>query len=182
MKKWDRNHRLQTPGWAADILASLVDPPNSIFTILEPTPGEGSLIRALERRFRNDSRVEIITPPPPNWDFWEMPVRKVDWVVANPPFTPFTEVIKYLKAFFKFSDNVISLIPWYTLINSQRRVNYLVDMGLSEVWNLPRYTFPGTRVQTCIIKCVGGYRGKIEFKFASGKNGSFMFKRGKDLV
>ena len=55
-------------------------------------------------------------------------------------------------------------MPWYILINSSRRIGKMKSFGLISITNLPRSTFPGTRVQTCILDLKKGYQGKTEFR------------------
>lgn len=127
----------QTPEWVCERMVSLV--PSGAKTILEPTPGEGNLVRAL-------SKYEVTAPE----DFWECSGRW-DCIVMNPPFSPMMQGYKILYRCMTLSDNIIALMPWLTLINSGRRTKDIVDFGLRYVMHLPRTTFPGSRVQTCIM-------------------------------
>ena len=143
----------QTPDWVCGLMLDMVrvKNPNSI---LEPTPGDGNLVRALEDRYPDS---EITAP----LDFWHIPDGKYDLIVANPPFTPMKLGYKMLERFVELSDNVVVLMPWLTLINSERRTSWLKEVGLRRVKHLPRNAFPGSRVQTCIMEISQGYDGDV---------------------
>ena len=65
----------------------------------------------------------------------------------------------------KISDNIIALMPWLTLINSQKRTKKLLDFGIKNIIHLPRNAFPGSRVQTCIIIFEKNIKQDIIIKF-----------------
>ena len=145
----------QTPEWVCDFMVSIIyGYPN---TILEPTPGKGNLIKSIKNQYPNTA---IITP---DGDFLDMSIRDVDVVVANPPFSPMALGYAMLDRFFEFSGNVIALMPWLTVINSEKRLQRLKEYGLREIIHLPRSVFKGSRVQTCILIFTKGYRGPITF-------------------
>ena len=145
----------QTPEWVCDFMVTSIHGyPN---TILEPTPGNGNLMRAINKHHPN---TQILTPKN---DFLKMDIVDVDFVIANPPFTPMTLGYDMLDRFFEFSGNVIALMPWLTIINSEKRLDRLKNYGLREIIHLPRSVFKGSRVQTCISMFTKGYRGEILF-------------------
>lgn len=146
----------QTPEWVCKIMASLI--PECPTTILEPTPGAGNLVKAIDKRFPNSI---IYTP-----EHFEKFNKHVDCIVANPPFTPMKVGYQLLEGFFKLSDNIIILMPWLALINSERRTKNYIEHGLKQVIHLPRRAFKGARVQTCILVFQKGYQGDIIFKDA----------------
>jgi type I restriction-modification system DNA methylase subunit len=141
----------QTPAWVCNYMAGLV--PLSAQTILEPTPGKGNLVNSLEKL-----KYQVTAPD----DFWQLPSGKWDYVVMNPPFTPMPLGYKILYACMEKTDRVIALMPWLTLINSERRTKALKDYGLRQVAHLPRSVFKGSRVQCCIIDLERGYTGITE--------------------
>jgi len=155
-------YNFQTPDWVCDMMASLIDP--NVERILEPTPGQGNLIQAITRKF---PRAEIFCPDD---DFFSMNAQDilVDCVVANPPFSPMALGYRMLDRFFEFSGNVIALMPWLVLINSEKRTSKLMKRGLSKIIHLPRRAFQGSRVQTCILKFSEGYEGDILFDTIGG--------------
>jgi hypothetical protein len=134
-------------------MVSLV--PEDGITVLEPTPGEGKLVRAAERK-----GFEVTAPT----DFWELKKGYYDAIVMNPPFSPMIEGYRILYACLDRSDHIIALMPWLTLINSEKRTEDLFQFGLESVTHLPRNVFPGARVQTCILELHRGYTGFTEFK------------------
>lgn len=126
--------------------------------ILEPTPGIGNLVKALEEVFSVVYR--------PTGSFWEKcyPYKYFDIVVMNPPFNPVIEMERFVNAAMELSDNIIALLPYNYLVNSERRVSELMDYGLVSITHLPRKTFPGCRVQVAIFELKKGYAGKTEWK------------------
>ena len=150
-------HNLQTPMEVCELMAMRIDKNKNHHSILEPTPGNGNLVIAIEKLYP-DSK---ITAPS---DFWEVEDR-FDYIIANPPFTPCKDGYKYLYKFMKLSNNIIVLMPWFTLINSTKRTQDLIEFGLKRIHHLPRYTFPGIRVQTCVIELDYTYNGSTIFDF-----------------
>lgn len=143
----------QTLPWVCGYMVALL--PLGVTTVLEPTPGQGNLVNALcHKNFK-------VTAPQ---NFWKVSGR-FDAICMNPPFTPMALGYRILFAALEMSDIVIALMPWLTLINSEKRTNTLKTYGLKSVTHLPRSAFPGSRVQTCILHLQKGYRGATEFKF-----------------
>lgn len=154
------NTDFQTPDWVCDIMTELIlGYPE---TILEPTPGAGNLFQSISKRLPKS----IIYAPK---HFEEFNIERVDLIVANPPFTPMSQGYQLLDRFFDISDNIIILMPWLALINSESRTKRYIDHGLKEIHHLPRRAFPGSRVQACILVFQKGYNGEIRFKSADGQ-------------
>ena len=146
----------QTPTWVCNGMISMIDELiKSPETILEPTPGDGNLVRAIENRYQ----YSFVYEPTFFFEF----NRKVDCIVGNPPFTPMKKGYDILERCFELSDNIIFLMPWLALINSEKRTKLYIDHGLKRVVHLPRKAFSGSRVQTCIMVFQKGYQDKIEF-------------------
>lgn len=130
-------------------------------TALEPTPGLGNLVGAL-----NDHGLTVYGPG--KSDFWESWANlsypgKYDVAVMNPPFTPVKEMERFVLRGMELSDNVIALLPWTYIINSERRLQVFQDYGLKWIISLPRKTFPGCRVQSMIAVLNKGHKGKTNF-------------------
>lgn len=136
--------QFQTPAEVARYMAILI--PKGTKTVLEPTPGDGNIVHQL---FGYD-----ITAPE---DFFKLKSRRFDFVIMNPPFTPMKLGYEILFKCMDMSDSVIALMPWLTLINSEKRTKSLLDFGMKSITHLPRSIFPGSRVQTCIIELKKGY-------------------------
>ena len=151
--------QFQTPPVVCDYMASLMLPEFCGF-ILEPTPGIGNLVKAL------NPKGIVITFPTFEAAYSEFLVtnKKYDWVVMNPPFTPMSEGWRYLTTVTEMSDNIIALLPYLILINSDIRLKFLFDYGFESLTSLPRKTFPGSRIQSCIIKLQRGYSDSTIFK------------------
>lgn len=145
------NH-YQSPLWACDLMITLI--PDGITTVLEPTPGEGNLVRKLRER-----GYEVTAPV-----LYEhiSPFDRFDAVVMNPPFLNSIEH-KFLDSAMEMSDVVIALLPWFTLINCDSRTAKLKRFGIHTIIHLPRSSFKKIRVQTMILKLVRGYQGQINF-------------------
>lgn len=62
------------------------------------------------------------------------------------------------------SDNVIALMPWFTLSDSDVRLRALKKYGMKSLTALPRKTFEYVRIQTVVIELQKGYKGETAFK------------------
>lgn len=143
----------QTPPVVCEYMANML--PDRCGIILEPTPGKGNLVEALKKKG------DIVAP---NLFEHIPPDARYDWVVMNPPFTPIQEGFEYLKKVCSMSDNIIALLPWLLIINSEKRLKFLQDYGLVSITSLPRKTFPKCRIQTCIVLLKKDFKGVAEFK------------------
>lgn len=154
----------QTLDWVCEIMAGLIEHEPAL--ILEPTPGAGNLVRALKSKYSN----AIIDAPDDFYKFMQTNHSGYHVIVANPPFTPMDLGYRMLEEFFTIVHyQIIILLPWLALINSERRVKKYIEKGLKKVVHLPRKAFPGARVQTCILVFQKGYRGNINLEFAEPK-------------
>lgn len=144
----------QTPKWCCDYMVSLI--PYDCNTVLEPTPGAGNLVKSIENKFN------VIAPK----YFEEIDVnnQKFDCICMNPPFSPMQTGYNILYDCMKMSDNIIALMPWLTIINSEKRTADLMNFGIISITHLPRKTFPGSRVQCCVLRMKRDYPGITEFK------------------
>jgi len=142
----------QTPIQVCEYMVSLL---NQTYyeSILEPTPGLGNLSNAAKSR-------GVVSSP---GDFFQMGQERFDAIVMNPPFTPMELGYKILFSCMEMSDEIVALMPWLTLINSQKRTNTLMTFGMQSVTHLPRTIFKGSRVQCCVIHLVKNYSGKTIF-------------------
>lgn len=124
-------------------------------TILEPTPGIGNLVRAVE------NKGYVVSPK-----LFEHIVRgsRYDWIIMNPPFTPMKKGYEILFDCMKMSDNIIALMPWLTIINSEKRTKAIMEFGLVSITHLPRKTFNGSRVQCCVLELKKGAIGNPIFR------------------
>jgi len=141
----------QTPSWVCEKMVALV--PAAVGTILEPTPGNGNLVKALSKNYK------VIT-----YNSFEEISGRFQAIVMNPPFSPMSLGYSILYKCMEMSNIIIALMPWLTIINSEKRLNKIIDFGLESIIHLPRNAFPGSRVQCCILKMIKGYNSIIRFE------------------
>jgi type I restriction-modification system DNA methylase subunit len=156
----------QTPVPVCNFMASLI--PKGTQTILEPTAGVGNLLRAIPAGCK-------VTAPS---NFFSMNPARFDCVIMNPPFSSKyafgvpVECNKYgmrlgyhiLKECMKMSDNVIALMPWFTISDSDVRLRQLYRFGLVSIIALPRATFQYARIQTMILQLKKDWKSDTVFK------------------
>lgn len=151
MEDWGNN--FQTPIEICEYMASFL--PKNPGSILEPTPGQGNLLKVL-------SKYGSVTIP--RDDFFKMEKSNYDWIIMNPPFTPMSEGYKILYRCMDMTDNIIALMPYLTIINGEKRRDDIINYGLKSITHLPRNTFKGSRVQTCILEMKRGWTGDTIYK------------------
>lgn len=158
----------QTPPDVCDYMVSLL--PAGVKNLLEPTPGIGNLVRAAEDRGYN-----VIGPT----NYWILDkTLRFEAIIGNLPFSSRTfwgcpkelegtgMIVSYqqLTVLMGMSDNLILLMPWFTISDSDVRLRNLKRFGLISVTALPRKTFQYSRIQTVILQLQKGYTGPSEFK------------------
>lgn len=165
----------QTPMNVCKYMVSMM-PEKEKAKILEPTPGSGNLVTAVRERFENSDTHQITAPE----DFFLLQKQRFDCIIMNPPFSSKSAFLenaptgsnKYgmrlgyyiLTECMKMSDNVIALMPWFTISDSDVRLRNLKDFGIKSLTALPRKTFKYARIQTVVIELEKGYNSKTEFK------------------
>lgn len=132
----------QTPVWLCNYMVSLVE--GNPHSILEPTPGEGNLVKAIKKKFPNS---DVYAPEKLNFEN----IGNFDYIIANPPFSPMKKGYDLLQNLFFYSNNILIIMPWHSIINSEKRTTYYLQQGLRTVTHIPRRAFNGSRVQTCIL-------------------------------
>jgi len=146
----------QTPEWVMELMVREI--PKNSRLILEPTPGAGYFVKFLE-----DSNFSVCFP---KHDYFDMSHSvKYDCVVGNPPFTPMTKGYEILYSVMEHTDNIVMLMPWLTLINSQKRLDKIMEFGLKKIIHLPRNAFKGARVQTCVLVMSKSFCGDTIFNY-----------------
>lgn len=164
MNKFQKGAEFQTPHDVCNYMAGLV--PQGVKTILEPTPGEGNLVAALK---------DYNVTAPANF-FTLDPVR-FDCIVMNPPFSekyafgvPENINLNGLRLGYyillecmKMSDNIIALMPLFTISDSDVRLRYIKQFGLKSLTILPRKTFKYVRIQTAVFELEKGFEGVTKF-------------------
>jgi len=164
----------QTPTNVCKYMASLV--PDTAKYVLEPTPGLGNLVKALKEK-----GFEVDHPEDYFLNRTEILKTKYDCIVMNPPFSSKSAFLenapdewvaeygmkfgyKMLLEMMNLSNNVIALMPWFTISASDVRLRRLKRFGLKSVTALPRKTFQYARIQTMVIELEKGYEQEANFK------------------
>lgn len=147
------NINFQTPKHICEYMASMVEKDSYI---LEPTKGNGNLVSEL-------NKVGRVFAPDGDFLLQDHSI-KYDFIVMNPPFTPMTLAYSILYITMGMTDNIIALMPYLTLINSDKRTKDILGFGLKTITHLPRTAFKGSRVQTCILEMKRDYKGETIFK------------------
>jgi len=91
--------------------------------------------------------------------------EKVDWIVSNPPYSIFGEVLKHSM---ELADNIVYLIPLNKLTSSFTRVKELHDFGgipYIYLLNPKACNFP-FGFCTCAVWIKKGYRGDTKMEVA----------------
>lgn len=159
----------QTPPEVCDYMVSMI--PVGAKSIFEPTPGLGNIVRSLEA----ENKYEIT----PAVDFFKTDKEaRYDCIVMNPPFSSKSAFgvpedveetgmrLGYyiLTECMKRSDNVIALMPWFTISDSDVRLRFLKAFGIKSLTALPRKTFKYARIQTVVIELQKGFTGETIFR------------------
>ncbi len=176
--------QFQTHPVVCEYMVDMIPP--RCYTVLEPTPGEGNLVRELKSRYlfnSHDSKTPIerfdVTAAE---DFFLLDTtQRYDAIVMNPPFsgkslitTNAPEGINFsgmaagyhiLNECMKMSDHVIALMPWFLMLDSDTRSRHLINFGLKSITALPRKSFNYLRIQTMILELEKGYAGPTEYKY-----------------
>lgn len=155
----------QTPKEVCKYMCSLI--PDGVKTILEPTAGQGNMLKYL-------TGYHVTAPE----NFFQLKHREFDCIVMNPPFSA-----KYahgvpegfekhgmrlgyhiLTECMQMSNNIIALMPWFTISDSDVRLRFIKSFGLKSLTALPRKTFQYARIQTVVMELEKGFIGQSHFK------------------
>jgi len=169
----------QTPSFVGEYMVSLL--PDWVSSVLEPTPGLRQISSILV-----DKGYTVYEP---NDYFLHDKNNRYDAIVGNPPFSaksadltnaPQTIPRKgmavgyhILNECMEMSDNLIMLMPWFTISDSDARMRKLKQFGLISVTPLPRKTFDYARIQTVVLQMQKGYTRETIF------NTQFFFPKTK---
>jgi type I restriction-modification system DNA methylase subunit len=160
--------QFQTPIPVVEYMCNLI--PAGVQTVLEPTPGLGHIVSRL-------NGYDVTAPA----DFFLLDKKqRYDCVVMNPPFSSKSAILTnapegfedtgmrvgyyFLTECMKLSDNVIALMPWFTISDSDVRLRFIKSFGLVSLTALPRKTFEYARIQTCVFHLQKGFKGDTIFK------------------
>lgn len=169
MIRWEvitiNNYGFQTPSYVADYMVSLIDKEPKL--VLEPSIGEGNLVKALWNKFPNtkviaydiedcpikDDRLTFIKQ-----DFLQAEINfRPDLILSNPPFTPMTLSYEFFEKCHYIQSRGIYILPYLFLINSTSRPKkYSSELDVRNIINLPRNVFKNSRIQSCILDIYEG--------------------------
>lgn len=100
-------------------------------------------------------------------DFFEYN-DKVDWIVTNPPYSIFDEVLKHS---FEIADNIVYLVPLSKVFSSMGRIRKILDFGnIKEIYILSAskcgfpFGFP-----CCAVHFEKGFKGKTLIEELKGE-------------
>ncbi len=89
--------------------------------------------------------------------------KHVDWLISNPPYSKFTEVMKHS---YEIADNIVYLIPLNKIVSSWGRVLDLDNYGgIKKIWIIPAskcgfpFGFPA-----CAVWIKRDYKGNPEIE------------------
>lgn len=89
--------------------------------------------------------------------------KHVDWIISNPPYSKYTEVMNHS---YKIADNIVYLIPLNKVVSSWGRVKDLQRFGgIYKMWIMPagKCGFPfGFPACACWFK--KGYKGPVNYE------------------
>lgn len=163
--------KYQTKPAIAKYMADMI-PPGS-YTFYEPTKGDGNLVQAI----MDHQPLFQITAPDDYFNPGNIPDR-FDCILMNPPFSdrsafnvPPDEKYKKMNLGYEIlfecmerSDNIIAIMPWFTIIDSDTRIRKIYNFGLKSITALPRKSFDYDRIQTCILEMDKSFKGDTLFK------------------
>ncbi len=174
----------QTPHDVCQYMVDMVPPETK--TVFEPSPGFGNIVSKLSRYHVTAADDFFLTDPN----------EKYDCIVMNPPFSSKSGFMEnapagvehrgmklgyyFLTECMKRSDNVIALMPWFTISDSDVRLRMIKRFGLISITALPRKTFQYARIQTCVLQMKKGYQGETKFIVYDTKNDENIIKA--DLI
>lgn len=97
-----------------------------------------------------------------NKDFFDWK-QSVDWIISNPPYSKFTEIMQHS---YEIAENICYLIPLNKIVSSWGRILDLKRYGgVVKLWILPAgkcgfpFGFPA-----CFVWIKKGYIGKIDYE------------------
>lgn len=95
-------------------------------------------------------------------DFFEYS-NKVDWIITNPPYSIFDEVLQHS---FEISDNIVYLVPLSKIFTSMSRVRKILNYGNIKyiyILSASKCGFP-FGFPCCVIWIPKNYKGETKIK------------------
>lgn len=92
----------------------------------------------------------------------------VDWIISNPPYSKYTEIMKHS---YEIADNIVYLIPLNKVVSSWGRVKDMQKYGgIRKLWIMPAgkcgfpFGFPA-----CAMWAQKGYSGSVDYEIIEGE-------------
>ena len=127
--------------------------------VLDPFKGDGAFYNNLPDNVEKDwCEIDL------DKDFFDYN-EKVDWIISNPPYSIFGQVIEHSM---EIADNIVYLIPLNKLTSSFTRVKQLYDFGgIPYIYLLsPKACNFPFGFCTCAVWLKKDYRGKTQIEVA----------------
>lgn len=151
-KEYNPNDDIMTPEYIAKKIIEQL-PLRLDDIILDPFRGEGAFYNNFPCGFKEWCEIKE------GRDFFDFK-GKVDWIISNPPYSKFTEVMQHS---YKIADNIVYLIPLNKIVSSWGRCLDLDKYGgIYKIWVFPagKANFP-FGFPACAVWIVAGYKGQI---------------------
>lgn len=145
-----------TPDWCAKDMVNFFQPSGKV---LDPCKGEGAIFRYLPK---GSDWCEISE----GRDFFAWN-KKVDWIIANPPYDN-NEFLKWLEHSFYLAPDIVFLLPVHFIFRSGSRVDFCRKSGwIKHVrWygNGSKLDFPFSN-PVAAVHFVRGYHGDTSWSW-----------------
>lgn len=149
------NDKIMTPPHIAKRIIDQL-PIQSDNIVLDPFRGTGAFYEQLPQCFKHWCEIDD------GRDFFDFNIP-VDWIVSNPPYSRFTEVMKHS---YELADNIVYLIPLNKIVSSWGRVLDLDQYGgVKKIWILQasKANFP-FGFPACAVWIQRDYKGTVEIE------------------
>ena len=148
------NDKVMTPPHIAEMIVDLFPIKGKV---LDPFRGDGAFYNALP-----DTLDKEWCEIDDGRDFFDYH-KKVDWIVSNPPYSIFSEVMRHS---YEIADNILYLIPLNKIVSSMGRIREMDKYGgIVSLFIIPAnecgfpFGFPA-----CAVWIKSGYHDKIEWR------------------
>lgn len=152
-KKYNPNDDIMTP---LHIAKRIIDqlPIKEFDSVLDPFFGKGAFYNQFPKCHKFWCEIKD------GKDFFDYEAP-VNWIISNPPYSKFTEVMQHS---YEIADNIVYLIPLNKIVSSWGRCLDLDNYGgVKKIWIFPagKANFP-FGFPACAVWIQKGYKGAIE--------------------
>lgn len=154
-EQYNPNDDIMTPRYIAKRIIDQL-PIKDSDTVLDPFKGEGAFYDQLPQCRKYWCEIKD------SKDFFDFE-WPVEWIISNPPYSKFTEVMKHS---YEIADNIVYLIPLNKIVSSWGRCLDLDNYGgVKKIWIFPagKANFP-FGFPACAVWIQRDYKGLIETK------------------